>query len=223
MLLQITLFHSSGWVIFHCIYVPNLLYPFLSSYTVCGNVNWYKQYKGSSKNQKENYHMIQQSYSWDSIHSSEWLPFYEVVSGPVNPSWKHSSFFFPHPLFTFHRYFPDSRLSSFISPYYGKMIKKRACPKFLKLDIRGEISFLRNSISQINPFSFTMLFLISLEMAIYGVQLGFVDIVTNIVFLFFKHWRPWLILLLFFSQNIGYLLQNNPEKSKNAYSSMPLN
>ena len=36
--------------------------------TVDGNINWYshygKQYVGSSKNYKQNYHMIQQIYSW---------------------------------------------------------------------------------------------------------------------------------------------------------------
>ena len=38
------------------------------SYTVGGNINWYshygKQYGGSSKNKKQNYHMTQKSYSW---------------------------------------------------------------------------------------------------------------------------------------------------------------
>ena len=38
------------------------------SYTVSGSVNWYnhyrKQYRGSLKNGKQNYHVIQQSHSW---------------------------------------------------------------------------------------------------------------------------------------------------------------
>ena len=33
MLLQMALFHSFWWLIFHCIYVPHLLYPFIFWYT----------------------------------------------------------------------------------------------------------------------------------------------------------------------------------------------